>query len=77
MADRARRLVLCACCVAPFLFPLLARAALTGGGLAMKSAGLGSGSDWVLDHNGYVGTYITLDAPGQVSLAATVAGETS
>jgi GH35 family endo-1,4-beta-xylanase len=43
----------------------------------MKSIGFNEGTDWVLNENGYLGTYITLDAPGQVTLSATATGNTT
>jgi len=43
----------------------------------MKSSGINAGDDWILDKNGYVGTYITLAAPGPVTLSAVAEGSTS
>ena len=36
--------------------------------MAYRSSGAASGSDWTLSENGYVGTYIKLDAPGDVTV---------
>lgn len=62
----------------PLMPPLSAWAAvLTGSELAMHSSGIGHGTDWTLDSTGYVGTYITLAAPGQVTLSAQAAGNST
>jgi GH35 family endo-1,4-beta-xylanase len=60
-------------CVAP-----VARSAttITGVNMAMKSGGSGTG-DWTLDRNGYVGTYVQLDAPGEVTIAVQSSGLSS
>jgi endo-1,4-beta-xylanase len=42
--------------------------AVTGNSLVMKSNGSAAGNDWVLADTGYVGTYITLAAPGSVTI---------
>ncbi|HKQ75976.1 MAG TPA: endo-1,4-beta-xylanase [Blastocatellia bacterium] len=49
---------------------------INGGSFALRSGGSPSGDDWVLNANGYVGTYITLDAPGTVILNVTASGFT-
>src|SRR5436190_19703150 len=50
---------------------------LTGSSLAMRSNGFGSGSNWTLNSNGYVGTYITLASLGTVSFAVQALGNAS
>jgi GH35 family endo-1,4-beta-xylanase len=49
--------------------------AITGAGLALRSSGASQSSSWVLDDNGYVGTYITLDAPGDVTVTVQASGQ--
>jgi GH35 family endo-1,4-beta-xylanase len=49
---------------------------VNGGSFALRSSGGPSGDDWVLSANGYVGTYITLDAPGTVTLNVVASGAT-
>ena len=44
--------------------------AINGASMAYRSSGAASGSDWTLSENGYVGTYIKLDAPGDVTVSA-------
>jgi hypothetical protein len=39
----------------------------------LKSRGSGS-ADWTLDRNGYVGTYINVATPGNVTIAVNAAG---
>jgi GH35 family endo-1,4-beta-xylanase len=57
--------------------PLRAAAqTIPGSSLALKSRGSGSG-DWTLDRNGYVGTYISLPAPGPVTINVNVSGTAS
>ncbi|HKE03787.1 MAG TPA: carbohydrate-binding domain-containing protein, partial [Blastocatellia bacterium] len=69
---------LIACCA--FLSFAGARApaqnTVNGGSFALRSSGGPSGDDWVLSGNGYVGTYITLDAPGSVTLNVIASGAT-
>jgi GH35 family endo-1,4-beta-xylanase len=48
---------------------------ITGTGMAFRSSGAASGSDWMLSENGYVGTYIKLDAPGDVTVTAQASGQ--
>jgi GH35 family endo-1,4-beta-xylanase len=50
-------------------------AQITGTSLAYRSSGAASGTDWTLSENGYVGTYIKLDAPGDVTIAAQASGQ--
>jgi endo-1,4-beta-xylanase len=47
-----------------------------GSSLSHKSSGNGSGN-WTLDENGYVGTYITLASPGDVTLTVNASGSTT
>ncbi len=49
-------------------------ATLSGDALALKSDGESSGTAYVLDRNGYVGTYITLTAPGNVTIEVAADG---
>ena len=62
-------LATCAACAAP----LRAQTTLTGSSLAMKSTGSGSGT-WTLDRNGYVGTYINVATPGNVTVRVNASG---
>src|SRR3954464_12302052 len=48
--------------------------AINGSSMAYRSSGAASGSDWTLSENGYVGTYIKLDAPGDVTVSAQASG---
>lgn len=45
--------------------------------LAFRSSGDGSGNDWVLDENGYVGTYFTLANAGPATLTVDALGATN
>ena len=56
--------------------PFVAAQSFTASSLSHKSSGSGSGN-WTLDENGYVGTYITLAAPGQVTLTVNASGTTT
>jgi endo-1,4-beta-xylanase len=47
---------------------------LNGSSLAYRSSGAASGSDWTLSENGYVGTYVTLAAPGDLTVTAQASG---
>jgi hypothetical protein len=49
---------------------------LSGAALAVKSVGERDGASWTLTENGFVGTYIHLDAPGRVTLIVTASGLT-
>ena len=55
--------------------PALAQT-ITGSNLSHRSSGSGSGN-WTLSENGYVGTYISLAAPGSVTLTVNASGSTS
>lgn len=52
-----------------------AQTTLTGNSLALRSSGAASGTDWTLSENGYVGSYITLAAPAEVTIAVQAAGQ--
>jgi GH35 family endo-1,4-beta-xylanase len=47
---------------------------LNAGTLAFRSNGSSSGAGWRLDDNGYVGSYITLAAPGTVTIRVNATG---
>ena len=53
-----------------------AQTTVTGSSLAMKSTGSGSGT-WTLDRNGYVGTYINVPSPGNVTVRVNANGTAS
>ena len=55
------------------LVPGAAGQSYTGSSLSHRSSGSGAGN-WTLSENGYVGTYITLAAPGQVTLTVNASG---
>ncbi len=64
------------------LFGLIAASAargqsINGSSLSYRSSGDNSGTDWVLDENGYVGTFFTLASQGSVTLSASASGSTS
>ena len=49
--------------------------AINGSSMAYRSSGSNpSGSDWLLNENGYVGTYITLPTAGNVTLSVNASG---
>src|SRR4249919_350201 len=50
-----------------------AQTTLNGSSLAMKSTGSGSGT-WTLDRDGYVGTYINVATPGDVTVRVNANG---
>ena len=65
--------------IQPLSFALLliswaSAATLSGDALALKSDGQSSGNAFILDRNGYVGTYITLAAPGNVTIEVAADG---
>lgn len=70
--------VLGACCAfVSFASALIqAQTTVNGSSFALRSSGGQSGSDWILSSNGYVGTYLTLDAPGSVTLNVQASGTT-
>ena len=41
---------------------------------AFRSSGSASGTDWTLNQDGYVGTYLKLDQPGDVTITAQASG---
>lgn len=51
--------------------------ALDGDDLAVLSNGFDAGSSWVLQDNGYVGTYIDVAVPGNVTISVNAAGQQS
>ena len=50
---------------------------LNGSSLAYRSTGKSSSSAWTLDRDGYLGTYITLAAPGNVTINVKAEGTAS
>jgi GH35 family endo-1,4-beta-xylanase len=52
-------------------------ATLDGNALAYRSTGSSSGSAWILDRDGYLGTYVTLAAPGSVTIDVNASGTAS
>jgi GH35 family endo-1,4-beta-xylanase len=50
---------------------------INGNALSFRSNGSSAGSDWVLNENGYVGTFFTLDAPGSVTFRVNASGSTT
>jgi GH35 family endo-1,4-beta-xylanase len=53
----------------------VAQTTIDGNDLALRSSGANAGGGaWSLDNNGYVGTYITLDAPGEVTISVAASG---
>jgi endo-1,4-beta-xylanase len=54
-----------------------AAATLNGNAFALRSTGKSSKNSWILDRNGYLGTYITLSAPGTVKVDVSADGPSS
>ncbi|RIK75969.1 MAG: hypothetical protein DCC67_14520 [Planctomycetota bacterium] len=54
-----------------------AQTVINGSSLALRSSGVGSGGAWTLHDNGYVGAYLTLAAPGEVSLSVSASGQSA
>jgi GH35 family endo-1,4-beta-xylanase len=52
-------------------------AVLNGNAFTLRSTGSASGSAWTLDRDGYLGTYITLAAPGDVTIGVSASGTAS
>src|SRR3954465_450292 len=50
---------------------------LNGSSLLYRSTGSASSKAWILDRDGYVGTYITLAAPGNVTVSVRAQGTAS
>src|SRR5690242_2095798 len=50
---------------------------LNGNSLAYRSTGRSSNSAWTLDRDGYLGTYITLASPGNVTIDVKAEGAAS
>lgn len=63
---------LLAWCHVVFLAPTAL--AITGSSVVLRSNGFNSGSNWTLQDNGYVGTYIDLAAPGDVTISVNASG---
>lgn len=61
------------------VLPLSASAQVTlnASSLALRSTGSVSGTDWTLNSNGYLGTYIQLASPGSVSFNVQASGTAS
>jgi GH35 family endo-1,4-beta-xylanase len=59
--------------IAPVAF---AQTTISGSSLSHRSSGSGMGN-WTLSENGYVGTYFTLSAPGQVTFDVSASGATN
>jgi endo-1,4-beta-xylanase len=55
--------------------PVAAGQTINGNLLALRSSGSAGGSNWTLSNNGYVGTYITLPAPGEVTISVEASGQ--
>jgi len=53
-----------------------AQTTITGSNLTARSTGSGAGT-WTLDRNGYVGTYITVPAAGDVTIRVNASGTAS
>jgi GH35 family endo-1,4-beta-xylanase len=67
----------CAVCIFAVLTRVCAaQTTVLGSSLAMKSTGSGSGS-WTIDRNGYVGTYINVTSPGNVTIRVNASGTAS
>ncbi len=75
LPDRLRRMMLLA--FACSSTAASAQTTVTGSALALRSTGSLSGTDVVLSSNGYLGTYITLAAPGAVSFDMQASGVSS
>jgi GH35 family endo-1,4-beta-xylanase len=57
------------------VFILSSRAlAISGASMAYRSSGSSSSGDWTLNENGYVGTYVTLPAAGNVTFSVNASG---
>lgn len=71
----------CGVCSASLLVASLSADALsqviTGSDLSHRSTGSGVASNWLLNENGYVGTYFSLTDPGPVTLKVEAAGSTN
>jgi endo-1,4-beta-xylanase len=51
--------------------------AINGNALALRSSGSAQGSSWVLQNNGYVGSYVTLAQAGNVTVSVNASGTTA
>jgi GH35 family endo-1,4-beta-xylanase len=54
-----------------------AQTTINGNSLIYHSTGASSGTSWILDRDGYAGTYITLSAPGNVTIGVNADGTAS
>jgi GH35 family endo-1,4-beta-xylanase len=59
--------------IAPYLRLSAVAQTTPGSSLALKSRGSGSGA-WTIDRNGYVGTYISVPTPGNVTINVNASG---
>jgi endo-1,4-beta-xylanase len=50
---------------------------INGSALALRSSGTAGGGNWTLNNNGYVGSYITLDAPADVTISVQASGQSA
>src|SRR4051812_39262719 len=48
---------------------------INGNGVAIRSIGSASGSSWVLNENGSLGTYVTLPSAGNVTFTIQASGQ--
>jgi hypothetical protein len=48
---------------------------VNGNALALRSSGAASGANWTLNDNGYVGSYVTLASPGNVTISVQASGQ--
>jgi GH35 family endo-1,4-beta-xylanase len=55
--------------------PMASAQTISGNALALRSSGSGAGGNWTLSNNGYVGTYITLPAAGEVTISVQASGQ--
>jgi GH35 family endo-1,4-beta-xylanase len=70
------RLFCSVCILAALARECAAQTTVTGSSLAMKSTGSGSGL-WTIDRNGYVGTYVNVTTPGNVTVRVNASGTAS
>jgi GH35 family endo-1,4-beta-xylanase len=71
------RIVVSALCLAAISAVPACAQTINANSLALRSNGSASGADWRLTDNGYVGTYINLAAPGNVTINVQASGEGS
>jgi GH35 family endo-1,4-beta-xylanase len=75
MEHRRRQLLILAILIASGGASASAQSALNGSALALRSSGSAQGGAWTLSNNGYVGTYVTLAAPGEVTISIQASGQ--